>query len=39
KELQMAKITQENRTTHLYLIGVTGTGKAKFLELLIYPLR
>lgn len=34
-ELQMAKIAQEDRATHLYVIGATGSGKTKFLEFLI----
>ncbi|GAI89405.1 unnamed protein product, partial [marine sediment metagenome] len=35
EELQMAKIAEKDRTTHLYVIGATGTGKTKFLEFLI----
>mgnify|MGYP000524700865 CR=1 FL=1 len=35
EELQMAKIREEDRATHLYVIGATGTGKTKFLEFLI----
>ena len=34
-EVQMAKVAQEDRATHLYVIGATGTGKTKFLEFLI----
>ena len=34
-QLQMAKIAQADRSTHLYVIGATGTGKTKFLEFLI----
>ncbi|HHT9134607.1 MAG TPA: TraM recognition domain-containing protein [Candidatus Avalokitesvara rifleensis] len=34
-ELQMAKIAEEDRATHFYVIGATGTGKTKFLEFLI----
>jgi hypothetical protein len=34
-EFQMAKISQKDRATHLYVIGATGTGKTKFLEFLI----
>jgi len=34
-QLQMAKIAQKDRATHLYVIGATGTGKTKFLEFLI----
>jgi hypothetical protein len=34
-EFQMAKIREEDRATHLYVIGATGTGKTKFLEFLI----
>jgi len=35
-EYQMAKIPEEDRATHLYVIGATGTGKTKFLEFLIH---
>lgn len=34
-ELQMAKVAEKDRATHLYVIGATGTGKTKFLEFLI----
>ena len=34
-EVQMAKVAQEDRATHCYVIGATGTGKTKFLEFLI----
>ena len=34
-QLQMAKIAQKDRATHLYVIGATGAGKTKFLEFLI----
>jgi hypothetical protein len=34
-ELQMAKVAERDRATHLYVIGATGTGKTKFLEYLI----
>ena len=34
-EIQMAKIAERDRATHLYVIGATGTGKTKFLEFLI----
>jgi type IV secretory pathway VirB4 component len=34
-ELQMAKIFENDRATHLYVIGTSGSGKTKFLELLI----
>jgi len=34
-EFQMAKIAEKDRSTHLYVIGATGTGKTKFLEFLI----
>ena len=34
-EFQMAKIVDEDRATHFYVIGATGTGKTKFLEFLI----
>lgn len=35
EEFQMAKIAERDRSTHLYVIGATGTGKTKFLEFLI----
>ena len=35
EEFQLAKIADEDRTTHFYVIGATGTGKTKFLEYLI----
>ena len=35
KGFQMAKIRNEDRSTHLYIIGASGTGKSKFLEFLI----
>jgi len=34
-EFQLARIAEEDRATHLYVIGATGTGKTKFLEFLI----
>jgi hypothetical protein len=34
-EVQVAKIAEADRATHLYVIGATGTGKTKFLEYLI----
>jgi len=34
-ELQLAKIAEKDRATHLYVVGATGTGKTKFLEYLI----
>jgi hypothetical protein len=34
-EIQMAKIAERDRTTHMYVIGATDTGKTKFLEFLI----
>lgn len=34
-EIQMAKISNDDRSTHLYVVGATGTGKTKFLESLI----
>ncbi|MFZ3168279.1 MAG: type IV secretion system DNA-binding domain-containing protein [Candidatus Methanoperedens sp.] len=34
-ELQMAKIKEKDRRTHLYVIGASGAGKSKFLESLI----
>jgi len=36
EEFQMAKIREEDRATHLYVVGATGTGKTKFLEFLIW---
>jgi len=36
EEFQMAKIREEDRSTHLYVVGATGTGKTKFLEFLIW---
>jgi len=35
EELQLAKIAEEDRATHFYVVGATGTGKTKFLEHLI----
>ena len=35
EEAQMAKIAEEDRATHFYVIGATGTGKTKFLEYII----
>lgn len=35
KEFQMAKVAQQDRATHLYVIGASGSGKTKFLEFLI----
>ena len=35
KEFQMAKISEEDRATHTYIIGASGTGKTRFLEHLI----
>ena len=34
-EFQLARVAEKDRTTHLYVIGATGTGKTKFLEFLI----
>ena len=34
-ELEVAKIRQEDRKTHFYVVGASGTGKSKFLEFLI----
>lgn len=34
-EVQMAKVSQRDRATHLYAVGGTGTGKTKFLEFMI----
>jgi SHS2 domain-containing protein len=35
KEWQMAKIREEDRRVHFYVVGASGTGKSKFLEFLI----
>lgn len=34
-EFQMAKIAEEDRASHFYVVGATGTGKTKLLEFLI----
>src|SRR5574341_1509205 len=34
-EMQMAKIKEKDRHTHLYVVGASGAGKSKFLEFLI----
>jgi hypothetical protein len=34
-QYQMAKISNDDRNSHFYVIGSTGTGKSKFLESLI----
>lgn len=34
-EFQMAKIADQDRATHIYVVGATGAGKTKFLEFLI----
>ncbi len=34
-EMQMAKIKEMDRHTHLYVVGASGAGKSKFLEFLI----
>jgi len=34
-QLQMAKIAQRDRATHMYVVGASGSGKTKFLEFLI----
>ncbi len=34
-EFQMAKIAENDRATHFYVIGASGSGKTKFLEFLI----
>lgn len=31
----IAKVSQQDRATHLYVVGATGSGKTKFLEFLI----
>ncbi len=33
--MQMAKIKEKDRRTHLYVVGASGAGKSKFLEFLI----
>uniref|UniRef100_A0A7C3UCB3 Uncharacterized protein n=1 Tax=Geoglobus ahangari TaxID=113653 RepID=A0A7C3UCB3_9EURY len=35
KEWQLAKIKEEDRKIHFYVVGASGTGKSKFLEFLI----
>jgi len=35
KKFKMAKIAQEDRLTHFYIVGATGTGKTKLIEFLI----
>jgi hypothetical protein len=35
EEFQMAKIKEEDRAIHFYVIGASGAGKTKFLEFLI----
>ena len=35
QEWQMAKIREEDRKVHFYVVGASGTGKSKFLEFLI----
>jgi hypothetical protein len=35
KEWQMAKIKEEDRKIHFYVVGASGAGKSKFLEFLI----
>ena len=35
REWQMAKIREKDRTVHFYIVGASGAGKSKFLELLI----
>ena len=34
-EFQMARIAEEDRASHFYVVGATGTGKTKLLEFLI----
>lgn len=34
-EFQMAKIADKDRSTHMYVVGASGSGKTKFLEFLI----
>lgn len=36
EQVQVAKIPQKDRATHMYVVGATGTGKTKFLEFLIW---
>jgi hypothetical protein len=35
QEFQMAKISNQDRATHMYVIGASGSGKTRFLEFLI----
>jgi hypothetical protein len=35
QQMQMVKIPLEDRATHLYVIGASGSGKTKFLQFLI----
>jgi Cdc6-like AAA superfamily ATPase len=35
KEWQLAKIREEDRKIHFYIVGASGTGKSKFIEFLI----
>lgn len=35
REWQLAKVAGEDRATHCYVVGATGSGKTKFLEYLI----
>ena len=35
QEHQMAKLPEKDRSTHFYVIGASGSGKTKFLEVLI----
>lgn len=35
-QIQVPKITQEDRLSHFYIIGGTGTGKSKYMEFLTF---
>lgn len=36
RETQVAKVSQADRATHMYVMGATGTGKTRFLEFLVW---
>jgi putative ribosome biogenesis GTPase RsgA len=35
QEWQLAKIKEDDRKIHFYVVGASGTGKSKFLEFLV----